>query len=252
MNRGIAFPDMEAIMGMGMRRGGNSRSHLPTQMGPLHISGRNRALPMAAHKEYRRAELLADNVIHLAGVVLGLAGAIWLATLAAPGKRLVLAIYSAGLVTMLSASAAYNMWPHQPLKGWLRRVDHSAIYIMIAATYTPFIAQIADDWLRLSFFAVIWAVAIGGVALKLTMPGRFDPLSIVLYLVLGWSGLAAYDALGQALDHRTWVLLGIGGAIYSVGVVFHLAEALPFHNAIWHGFVLVAAICHYFTVLSLL
>jgi hemolysin III len=96
------------------------------------------------------------------------------------------------------------MWPHRPLKGWLRRIDHSAIYIMIAGTYSPFIAQIADGWFRLIFFTVIWTVAISGIALKLMMPGRFERLSIVLYLALGWSGLAAYDALGQVLHDRTW------------------------------------------------
>lgn len=217
------------------------------------LAGENQPAPhdMAAHRKYRRAELFADNVIHLAGVLLGIAGAIWLAILAPPGEWPALAIYAAGLVTMLSASAAYNMWPHQPLKHWLRRFDHSAIYLMIAGTYSPFIAQIADGWIQLIFFAVIWTVAIAGAVLKLTLPGRFDRLSIVLYLALGWSGLAAYDSLGQVLDNRTWLLLGTGGAIYSVGVAFHLGEALPFHNAIWHVFVLVAAICHYFAVLSL-
>lgn len=206
---------------------------------------------MVALRNYRRAELLADRAIHLAGVLLGIVGAIWLALLAPPGKWPALAVYAAGLMTMLSASAAYNMWPDRPLKGWLRRFDHSAIYIMIAGTYSPFIAQIGDSRVRHIFFALIWGVAIGGVALKLVMPGRFDRLSIALYLTLGWSGLPACGALGHVLDDRTWSLLGVGGAIYSVGVAFHLSEAIPLHNAIWHVFVLAAAICHYFAVLSL-
>jgi hemolysin III len=90
-----------------------------------------------------------------------------------------------------------------------------------------------------------------GIVLKLAMPGRLDGLSIVLYLALGWSGLAAYDALSQALDGATWWLLGAGGVIYSLGVGFHLRQALPFHNAVWHVFVLTAAICHFFAVLGL-
>jgi hemolysin III len=215
-----------------------------------------RTAGVAASRKYRRAELVADNTIHIAGVALGISGAIWLATLIpsleTSRQGLAVAIYAAGLITMLAASAAYNMWPHRPLKGWLRRIDHSAIYLMIAGTYSPFIAQIADDRTRLMFFAGIWTVALAGIALKLTMPGRLERFSIVLYLALGWSGLAAYDELGNVLDHTTWSLLGIGGVIYSLGVVFHLAGALPFHNAIWHLFVLAAAICHYFAVLSLL
>jgi hemolysin III len=232
----------------------NNQAEMQVKEGSLNIlSGENQPAPhdKAGHRKYCRTELFADSVIHITGVLLGIAGAAWLAALAPPGEWPALTIYAAGLVTMLSASAAYNMWPHRPLKGWLRRIDHSAIYVMIAGTYSPFIAQIADDRMQLVFFTVIWTVAIGGAVLKLTLPGRFDRLAIVLYLALGWSGLAAYDLLGQVLDNRTWLLLGTGGAIYSVGVAFHLGEALPFHNAIWHVFVLVAAICHYFAVLSL-
>jgi hemolysin III len=206
-------------------------------------------------REYRRAELLADGTIHFAGVTLGIAGAVWLVLLATKlstaGERLPIAIYAFGLITMLSASAAYNMWPRRPLKWWLRRVDHSAIYIMIAGTYTPFIAQLPYGATQLTLFAVIWSVAIAGLVVKLTLPGRLERLSIVLYLALGWSGVSAYDALGQVLGAETWWLLGAGGVIYSAGVAFHLLETLPFHNAIWHSFVLAAAICHYFAVLGL-
>jgi hemolysin III len=209
-----------------------------------------------AHREYRRVELLADCVVHSVGVAFGIAGAVWLAALisgsASFGERLAAAIYAIGLVTMLSASAAYNMSPHRAPKGWLRRVDHSAIYFMIAGTYTPFIAQLPNGSTPLILFTAIWIVAIAGIVLKLTMPGRFGALSIVLYLGLGWSGLAAYDALSQVLDDRTWLLLGAGGVIYSSGVAFHLSETLPFHNVIWHLFVLTAAVCHYFAVLGVL
>lgn len=151
---------------------------------------------------------------------------------------------------MLTASAAYNMWPPTPIRSWLRRIDHSAIYVMIAATYSPFIAQIRDGWTAAALLCAVWSVAIGGVILKFAMPNRLHGLSIALYLALGWSGVAAYGALGQVLDQETWWLLGAGGVIYSVGVAFHLAEALPFHNAIWHLFVLTAAGVHYVAVLQ--
>jgi hemolysin III len=147
-----------------------------------------------------------------------------------------------GGVKYVGASAA---------EGWPRRINHSAIYIMIGGTYSPFIAHIADGWFRLIFFTVIWTIAIGGIALKLMMPGRFERLSIVLYLALGWSGLAAYDAFGQVLHDRTWVVAGNWRRDLLNRSRLPLAEAIPFHNAISHGFVLVAAICHYFAVLSL-
>ena len=154
-----------------------------------------------------------------------------------------MAAYAVGLVAMLTASAAYNMWPPTPIRSWLRRIDHSAIYVMIAATYSPFIAQIDDGWTAAALLCAVWSVAIGGVILKFAMPNRLHGLSIALYLALGWSGVAAYGALGQVLDQETWWLLGTGGVIYSVGVAFHLAEALPFHNAIWHLFVTTSPCC---------
>jgi hemolysin III len=213
------------------------------------------ALPQL-RRTYRRAELVADGTVHVVGLALGIGGAIWLVlmapTLATMGERVAVAIYAVGLVCMLSASAAYNMWPLTPRKQWLRRLDHSAIYIMIAGTYSPFIAQIQNGWTSLTLFLGVWGAAISGLVMKLVMPSRFERLSILLYLALGWSGIGAYDSLGRALDHQTWLLLGVGGIIYSVGVGFHLREALPFHNVIWHVFVLAAAICHYFAVLGVL
>jgi hemolysin III len=207
-------------------------------------------------RPYRRAEQLADNAVHIAGVAFGIAGAVWPAimmpALPSLGERLSVAVYALALLAMLSASAAYNIWPLTPVKAWLRRIDHSAIYIMIAGTYTPFIAQIPSGWTPLALLTVVWGVAIAGLMLKLVLPGQLDRLSIVLYLALGWSGLAAYDALRLALGPGTLWLLAVGGAIYSAGVVFHLAERLPFQNALWHLFVLGGAGVHYVAVLGLL
>jgi hemolysin III len=220
-------------------------------------NGRNRirTSPISS-RAYARAEVLADNAIHILGVALGIIGAVWLLahvpSLAGTGERWAVIVYAVGLIGMLSASAAYNMWPETPVKRWLRRIDHSMIYVMIAGTYTPFILQIESGRTQVILLTAIWSVAITGLLLKLMLPGRFDRLSILLYLALGWSGLVAYDALSQALDERTWWLLGIGGLIYSAGVAFHVGEVLRFHNAIWHLFVLAAAICHYWAVLRLL
>jgi len=88
------------------------------------------------------------------------------------------------------------------------------------------------------------------MALKLCLPGRFDRLAILLYLLIGWSGVVAFEAIFGALPGSTLSLLLVGGAFYTVGVVFHVWESLRFHNAIWHGFVLVAAACHYGAVLD--
>ena len=212
--------------------------------------------PLTTNREYRRAEHLADSAVHVVGIALGIAGVVWLAFLLLPklatlGERLSVAVYAIALLGMLSASAAYNMWPLTPLKSWLRRIDHGAIFVMIAGTYTPFIAQMPSGWTPLILFVVIWSVAIAGLVLKLAMPGHLERLTILLYLALGWSGVAAYLTSPFVLDEETWRMLGLGGMIYSAGVAFHVSERLPFHKAIWHVFVLGGALCHYIALLAL-
>ena len=152
---------------------------------------------------------------------------------------------------MLGFSAAYNLWPVSRIKWLLRRFDHSAIYLLIAATYTPFIAQMKNGLLATTLLAGVWTVAAVGIVLKLALPGRFDRFSIVLYLALSWSGVAMYEVIA-ALPASTLWLLGAGGLLYSFGVVFHLWESLRFQNAIWHAFVVLAAACHYTAVIDYL
>ena len=98
----------------------------------------------------------------------------------------------------------------------------------------------------------VWLSALIGIALKLALPGRFDRLAVALCLLLGWSGVIAYDSLAYALPSKSLWLLAIGGILYSLGALFHVWHSLRFHNAIWHGFVLLAASCHYSAVLACL
>jgi len=154
-------------------------------------------------------------------------------------------VYVAGLLAMLGFSAAYNMWPVSPTKWLLRRFDHSAIYVMIAGTYTPLLLQMQASVATVALLAGVWATALVGAALKLAFPGRLDRISIALYLALGWSVLAAYDSVLPALPSSALVLLALGGLLYSGGVIFHVWSRLRFQNAIWHAFVLAAAACHW-------
>ena len=210
--------------------------------------------PLRLTWKYTRPEIIADGVVHAIGLALGIVGAVALlilTTKAAGGVRIASAlIYAAGLIALLGFSAAYNLWPVSRWKWRLRRFDHSAIYLLIAATYTPFLLQMKSSIVSIGLFAGIWATAIAGMALKLFLPGRFDRLSVGLYLVLGWSGVLAYDTVIAALPASTLALLAAGGALYSIGVVFHAWHSLRFQNAVWHAFVLAAALCHYFAVLE--
>lgn len=203
---------------------------------------------------YNHAEIIADGIIHLVGVALGVAGAAVLLIIAfhtARGAEITSTIiYVIGLLSMLGASAAYNLWPVSPRKWMLRRFDHSAIYLLIAATYTPFLLHMNSGMVPYIVLVTVWLTAGIGIVLKFGWPGRFDRLSIGLYLVLGWSGALAYEPIAEALRPITLLLIAIGGALYSIGVLFHVWERLRFHSAVWHSFVLSAACCHYAAVVS--
>jgi hemolysin III len=204
---------------------------------------------------YDRAELIADGVVHGIGVFGGVIAAtvlIVLAALFASAYEIVsVSIYAAGLLAMLGFSAAYNLWPVSRSKWLLRRLDHSAIYILIAATYTPVFAQLQDRVFAMSLLAGVWSVAVFGVVLKLFFPGRFDRISVGLYLAMGWSGIIAYDSGLSSLPQLALWFIAAGGLLYSFGVIFHTWRRLRFQNAIWHCFVLLGAACHYTAVLDL-
>lgn len=205
--------------------------------------------------DYDRVEIIADGVIHAIGFCLSLIGGIIIIVLVAsestkPAAILAVSIYAVALFAMLGISAAYNMWPVSDTKWILRRFDHSAIYLLIAGTYTPFIAQLSDRSVAGGLLTVVWLTAGVGVALKLMLPGRFDRVAIVLYLLLGWCGVAVYGSFFAVLPNLIFWLLAIGGALYSLGVIFHILSNLRFQNAIWHACVLLAAICHFAAVLE--
>ena len=200
-------------------------------------------------RKVARAELHADAVIHVLGVGASVAGGVWLiASTAAEGSATLvtgIVIYALTLCAALTFSALYNTISHAGAKDILRRFDHSAIFLLIAGTYSPFmLAGIADPWVA-TVYAFLLTAAVVGITIKFTMPRRFDRLAILLYLAMGWSGALILGPLSDVMSAHVLTLIGIGGALYSVGVLFHVWEKLPFQNAIWHAFVLAAAICHF-------
>lgn len=206
-------------------------------------------------RHYDLHEIIADGIVHGVGIVFALVGAtalIFYATLWSSHGELAAAwIYGLGLILCLSVSFTYNIWPHSRTKWILRRLDHSAIFILIAATYTPFLERGAthDPWIAV-MLAAIWITAIVGVSLKCLFPGRYDKLAILLYLAMGWSGVVVMEEVSQYLPPVTVLLIVIGGLIYSLGVIFHIWEKLRFQNAIWHAFVVAAAAVHYGAVMT--
>lgn len=201
---------------------------------------------------YSKNERIADAIVHLAGVCFGVAGAAAL-MLASLGRLPALdvaglGVYSAGLVGMFTSSACYNLCKRASLKEWLRRVDHAAIFLMIAGSYTPFALSKIGGEDGLILLAAVWTIALLGIAVKLLFPRRLDKVSVLLYLAQGWAILFAVGPLVAALPESSFRLLLIGGCIYSAGIVFHLLERVPFHNVIWHVFVLCGAISQYASI----
>src|SRR3981189_2815813 len=183
------------------------------------------AVAGAVRWNYDRTELIADGVVHGIGVFGGLIAATVLVVLTAvyaTGFEVaVVSVFVRGLLAMLVLSATYNLWPISRAKWVLRRFDHSAIYVLIAATYTPFIMQLKHSVFAMALLAGVWCVAIVGIGLKLACPGRFDRVAVGLYLALGWSGIMLYDSVVPALPRMAlWFVLA-GGALYSLGVIFH-------------------------------
>lgn len=206
----------------------------------------------AARRNYP-AEIQADVAIHLAGTLIGIVGASTLLALAAASaaSTVVWSIvgYTIGLVAMLGFSAAYHLERTPARRELLRRFDHAAIFVMIAGTYTPFTACILSGRQAAWLTAAMWLAALAGVAVKLAYPRRFEWASVVIYLVLGWAVLIFVDPLLGLLDRSTATLLLSGGVVYSAGACIHRWHRLPFHDAIWHGLVVIAAGLHYVAIL---
>jgi hemolysin III len=215
----------------------------------------NKAEGSVVFPNYTMCERVADGCIHVIGIAASLVALTVLLVIGVKSQITLwvvsLAIYGAALVAMFSCSAGYNLIIRPAkLKEVFRRLDHAAIFLMIAGTYTPFVLIKMNNAWGLGLLAVVWTIAIIGIVIKLVAPHFLEGLTVGLYLVQGWAIVAAWHPLVAAVPSWVALLLGLGGLLYTVGVVFHLWERLPYQNAIWHGFVLTAASCHYAAVLG--
>jgi len=203
--------------------------------------------------QYTDRERVADGCVHVIGVTASLVALTALLIVAVKAQAtlwvVALLVYGLALVAMFSCSAGYHLVIHPKIKEVFRRLDHAAIFFMIAGTYTPFILIKMNDPWGLTLLAVVWTMAAIGIAIKLFAPRFLEGLTVALYLVQGWAVLAAWQPLMSALPGVVLTLLMVGGVLYTVGVVFHLWDRLPYQNAIWHGFVLTAASVHYAAVM---
>lgn len=213
-------------------------------------------LPVQAFKPPRHyptpAAKCADLVVHVAGLALGLFGGGLLVGLALPdgqaGKIAAVAVFAVGMLAMLGFSLAYN-FAKATWRPRLRRLDHAGIFLMIAASYTPFTTQALSGAWAWGMTIAVWSVALVGALGKLFLPGLDKRLWVGVYLALGWLVVVAIKPMLAGISLAALILLLAGGLLYTTGVAFYVNKRLRFSRAIWHGHVVAGAATHWVAVL---
>ena len=199
------------------------------------------------------SEELANSLTHGLGLVMSLVAAPILIVAAAatadPWRIVAVSIYAATLILLYAASTVYHSVRSLKLKSAMQRVDHAAIYLLIAGTYTPFmLISLRGPW-GWSIFGVVWALALIGVLLKGAFGARLPALSTSLYLAMGWLIVIAIRPMSMHVAPMGMKWLALGGLLYTGGVVFYVWEKIRFSHAVWHLFVLGGSLAHFFAVL---
>lgn len=194
----------------------------------------------------------ADLTVHLTGLVLAIVGAVFMLVLSLQsgsiGRVTAVSIYSLGIIAMLSFSAIYNFAPASK-RPQLRKLDYTGIFLMIAASYTPFTTQALTGAWAIGMTTAVWSLAAFGIFAKFFMTFLSKKFWVAFYLLLGWLVVIAAVPMFSAMHWVPLLLLLIGGVTYSVGVIFHMWRSLTFSHAIWHGHVVAAAGTHWAAVL---
>jgi len=202
---------------------------------------------------YSPSDELANSLTHAVGVALSVAGLVVLVTCAGlmgDAWRVVsFSVYGSSLVLLYLASTLYHAFRRPGLKLFFRRLDHVAIYLLIAGTYTPFtLVTLRGGW-GWTLFGLIWVFALAGIVTTLLFPNRPRWSTAAIYVAMGWVAVIALGPLVAALPAGGLALVVAGGLAYTGGVAFYVRERFPFSHAVWHLFVLGGSIAHFFAVL---
>ncbi|MCD6356936.1 MAG: hemolysin III family protein [Anaerolineaceae bacterium] len=202
-----------------------------------------------------KGEVIANSITHGIGVGLSIAGIVVLIIRAVqegtPWHLASFIVFGTSLTLLYLASTVYHIFTNRPWKAALQRLDHAAIFFLIAGTYTPFLLiKMRNGW-GWSIFGVIWGLSVLGFILKLGFRKKFEKPSVLFYLAMGWFGVVVFLKSMDTINTASLVFLLAGGVAYSTGVSFYRWKSLPYHHAVWHLFVLCGSIFHYFSVLKL-
>lgn len=197
-------------------------------------------------------EEVANSVTHGLGLLASIAGAVVLIVLGAQRGEawhvVSAAIYGTTLVTLYSASTLYHAFKGTRAGGALRVLDHCAIYLLIAGTYTPVtLVSLRGAW-GWSLFGAVWFLAAAGIIFKVFATGRFAALSTVAYVLMGWLCIVALKPMFILLSPGALALFAAGGVFYTAGTIFYHSTRVPYSHAVWHLFVVAGSVCHYLAI----
>jgi hemolysin III len=197
-------------------------------------------------------EEVFNSVTHGIGLILASAGLLFLVFTGKDNELAPVVVYGVTLVLLYLTSTLYHLIRHSRTKSLFRVLDHIGIFLLIAGTYTPFCAIALKGSMGTILLIAIWVLAVAGLVLKLFFTGRYDVLSVLLYLGMGWLVIMVLKPVYDALPLESFLFLIIGGVSYSSGVLFYRMSSLRYHHGIWHIFVLGGSISHFVSVWSLI
>jgi hemolysin III len=196
-------------------------------------------------------EEMANAITHGVGVVVAVIGlgALVLLTniLREPGYL----IYGISLVLLYVTSTLYHTISHERVKELFRRLDHMAIFLLIAGTYTPFCLNVLDGWVRWVLLGGIWAFAFAGISIKCFYTGKLEWLSLLFYVLMGWMAVLVIKPIYDSLSFSGFTYLLIGGLAYTIGTYFYMNSRIRYGHSIWHLWVLAGSTFHFFSILTL-
>ena len=207
----------------------------------------------AVHRQQSLGEEIANSITHGIGAALSLAALVLLvvfASLYGDTWRVVsFSIYGTSLFLLYLASTLYHSFTNKRVKRFFKILDHSSIYLLIAGTYTPVaLIPMRGPW-GWTIFGLIWAMAIGGIIIKVFMMGKYKIFAVLFYVAMGWLIIIAFKPMLQMVPKGLIIWLLIGGVCYTFGLIFYACKKIPYFHFIWHLFVLAGSISHFFGML---
>ena len=199
----------------------------------------------------RLGEEIANAVTHGVGAIMAIAGLVVLVAYSGEGFVLSSAIYGTTLVLLYLASTLYHSLVFTRARKLFRKFDHMAIFLLIAGTYTPFCLTALKGWVGWVVLATVWSCAILGIVFKSLFTGRFEWLSISMYILCGWMVIFAIKPIYDSLSLHGFIMLVAGGVAYTIGTFFYMNTRIRYSHSIWHLWVLAGSVLHFFSVLTL-